>query len=129
MLPVWLLNVTHNNKKYQFAVNGQTGKVTGKLPLNYGLVAGLSVLTFVLAYALGALLSASPVSPLGLGAGVVATAIALFAMYKSHNKNNVVEKASSYFVGGQANILSKNARYIRTYETKVPINNNNNKKK
>ena len=34
MLPVWLLNVNHENKKYTFAVNGQTGKVVGKLPID-----------------------------------------------------------------------------------------------
>lgn len=34
MLPVWMLNVNHNNKKYTFAVNGQTGKVVGKLPMD-----------------------------------------------------------------------------------------------
>jgi hypothetical protein len=34
LLPVWLLNVKHGDKKYTFAVNGQTGKVVGKLPMN-----------------------------------------------------------------------------------------------
>lgn len=34
MLPVWLLNVKHKNKDYLFAVNGDTGKVVGKLPLS-----------------------------------------------------------------------------------------------
>ena len=34
MMPVWLLNVKHEDKKYTFAVNGQTGKVTGKLPID-----------------------------------------------------------------------------------------------
>jgi DNA-directed RNA polymerase subunit RPC12/RpoP len=34
MLPVWLLNVNHNGQKYTFAVNGQTGKVVGKLPID-----------------------------------------------------------------------------------------------
>ncbi len=34
MLPVWLLNVNYNGKKYTFAVNGQTGKVSGRLPMD-----------------------------------------------------------------------------------------------
>ena len=34
MLPVWLLNVKHGDENYQFAVNGQTGKVVGKLPMD-----------------------------------------------------------------------------------------------
>lgn len=34
LLPIWLLNVKHGDKKYTFAVNGQSGKVVGKLPMN-----------------------------------------------------------------------------------------------
>lgn len=34
MLPVWMLNVKHLDKKYTFAVNGQSGKVVGKLPID-----------------------------------------------------------------------------------------------
>ena len=34
MLPIWLLNVKHGGENYQFAVNGQTGKVVGKLPMD-----------------------------------------------------------------------------------------------
>jgi DNA-directed RNA polymerase subunit RPC12/RpoP len=33
MLPVWLFNTEYQNKKYVFAVNGSTGKITGKLPI------------------------------------------------------------------------------------------------
>ncbi len=34
MLPVWLLTVEWNNKKYIYAINGQSGKVVGTLPMN-----------------------------------------------------------------------------------------------
>ncbi|MBP3304440.1 MAG: hypothetical protein J6L24_00580 [Oscillospiraceae bacterium] len=34
LLPVWLLNTTWNGKKYTFAMNGQTGKFVGDLPLD-----------------------------------------------------------------------------------------------
>ena len=34
MLPVWMLNVKHKDKRYTFAINGQTGKVVGKLPMD-----------------------------------------------------------------------------------------------
>ena len=32
--PVWLLNTTWNDKKYVFAMNGQTGKLVGDLPMD-----------------------------------------------------------------------------------------------
>lgn len=36
LYPVWLLNTTYNGKKYVFAMNGQTGKFVGNLPLDKG---------------------------------------------------------------------------------------------
>lgn len=34
LYPVWILNTSWNDKKYVFAVNGQTGKLAGDLPLD-----------------------------------------------------------------------------------------------
>lgn len=34
LLPVWLLNTTWNGKHFQFAMNGQTGKLIGDLPVD-----------------------------------------------------------------------------------------------
>lgn len=34
LYPVWILNTTWKDKKYVFAMNGQTGKLTGDLPLD-----------------------------------------------------------------------------------------------
>lgn len=34
LYPVWLLNTSWNGKKYSFAMNGQTGKFVGDLPLD-----------------------------------------------------------------------------------------------
>lgn len=34
MLPVWLLNVTYKEKEYLYAINGETGKIVGKLPIS-----------------------------------------------------------------------------------------------
>lgn len=33
LLPVWMLNTKYNGKIYTFAMNGQTGKMTGSLPV------------------------------------------------------------------------------------------------
>ena len=37
LYPVWLLNTNWNGKKFTFAVNGQTGKIAGDLPMDMGL--------------------------------------------------------------------------------------------
>lgn len=36
LYPVWLLNTTWNGVKYTFAMNGQTGKFVGNLPVDKG---------------------------------------------------------------------------------------------
>ena len=38
LCPVWILNTNWKDKKYTFAVNGQTGKLVGDLPCDKGLV-------------------------------------------------------------------------------------------
>ncbi len=34
LFPIWMLNTKYNDKMYQFAINGQTGKVSGELPID-----------------------------------------------------------------------------------------------
>ena len=36
LLPVWMLNIKYMDKMYKFAINGQTGKVVGKYPIDNG---------------------------------------------------------------------------------------------
>ena len=36
LLPVWLFETVYGDKKYQFAINGQTGKMVGELPVDKG---------------------------------------------------------------------------------------------
>jgi len=40
LLPVWILNTKWRDKNYLFAMNGQTGKLIGDLPVSKGRVAG-----------------------------------------------------------------------------------------
>lgn len=60
LYPVWLLNTTWKGKKYTFAMNGQTGKLVGDLPLDksayrkwlFGLTGVLSAIGFGISYLL-----------------------------------------------------------------------------
>ncbi len=60
LYPVWLLTTTWRNKQYLFAMNGQTGKFVGDLPMNKrafalwlgGLTAGIGALAYLAAYLL-----------------------------------------------------------------------------
>ena len=63
LLPVWLLNTTWQDKKFHFAMNGQTGRFVGNLPRDDGAYwrafAGFFVLYFVLSFVAVALFMAN----------------------------------------------------------------------
>ena len=58
LYPVWLLNTTFRGKKYTFAMNGQTGKFVGDLPVDRkkywawlgGLTAGIGAAMLAVLY-------------------------------------------------------------------------------
>ncbi|MBR3867646.1 MAG: hypothetical protein IKM54_07640 [Butyricicoccus sp.] len=60
LLPVWLLNTTWNGQKYTFAMNGQTGKLVGDLPVDqaackkwfFGLTGAISAACFAVSWLL-----------------------------------------------------------------------------
>lgn len=61
LYPVWLLNTDYKGKKYTFAMNGQTGKFVGNLPLDgkkvlalfTGLTFGIGLVIYILGTILG----------------------------------------------------------------------------
>lgn len=63
LYPVWLLNTNWKGKKYTFAMNGQTGKMVGDLPMDkgayfrwlFGLTGIISAIAFGLSYLMWAL--------------------------------------------------------------------------
>ena len=60
LYPVWILNTMWNKQKFTFAVNGQTGKIAGDLPMDkaafwrwfLGVAAGVAAGVFALQYLL-----------------------------------------------------------------------------
>ena len=60
LLPVWILNTQWNGQKFTFAINGQTGKIVGDLPVDqgaynkwlFGVAGAVSAAVFALSYLL-----------------------------------------------------------------------------
>lgn len=56
LYPVWILNTTWKGEKYTFAMNGQTGKFVGNLPMDKGIFwrwfTGISVISGAITYGL-----------------------------------------------------------------------------
>lgn len=48
MLPVWILNTSWNGQDFLFAMNGQTGKFVGDLPVDKGKAIRLFLIVFIL---------------------------------------------------------------------------------
>ena len=60
LYPVWILNTNWNNQKFTFAINGQTGKIAGNLPMDksafwkwlLGVAGGVSAAVYAFSYLL-----------------------------------------------------------------------------
>ena len=57
LLPVWLLNTTYHGQKYTFAMNGQTGKFVGNLPMDKGAFVRWFGGTFIVAAAITSIIA------------------------------------------------------------------------
>jgi len=136
LFPVWVLNTPYKGKNYAFMMNGQTGRLAGRLPADRGkcwkyrlLFAGVSgaVLTLgVLALRLfaadwyhPALLAAAWVLALATGFGVVrAWKNAMdTALRKTH--------ACEYAIPGSLSFKQKKDRFLYSTLTKIPRANQN----
>ena len=52
LLPIWFLNINYKNKIYTFAMNGQTGKIKGNIPIDIKKVVLTWILLFILIFVL-----------------------------------------------------------------------------
>ena len=58
LLPVYMLNIKYKDKMHMFAMNGQTGKMVGNVPISWlkliiwsiGMLAGLSLLWYFIGF-------------------------------------------------------------------------------
>ena len=52
LLPVWMLNIKYNDKMHFFAMNGQSGKMVGNIPIDKKKVTLASILSFGIPFAI-----------------------------------------------------------------------------
>lgn len=57
MLPVWMVNIKYNNKIYTFAMNGQTGKMVGNIPIGVKETIIWSLIIFIVTFGIEVLIS------------------------------------------------------------------------
>lgn len=57
LLPVWMVNVKYNNEYYLFAMNGESGKFIGNIPLDKKKAVLITIITFIISFLICILIS------------------------------------------------------------------------
>ena len=114
MFPVWLLNTHWNGKNFMFAMNGQTGKMIGNLPISPVKFAAwiIGVLT-ISAFIINFVMDEPFVAVTG---GLIITAIVAIVLYQSMKPVAVSSSAASYRAGPGLKLTVKTEQFTHTTE-------------
>ena len=123
LLPVYTFGVKWKDKRYDFAMNGQTGKVVGELP-PYGGKAALLWLaafavTFGVSFLLGWLISGE--ARFGLPLIIAGIVSLIFTLIVASNMRTVrsASSAGNYLVGDSVKVVKIADRFTRTTEDRT----------
>ena len=124
MLPLWMLSTKWNGETYTFAMNGQTGKVTGDLPIDKSkctsyfikntVIAAIVLTVLCLIFGFDAVTGIL----IGLVCGLIFGAIMLSSA-KSAMVAHVKTEASAYLIDSSFKLSRKEDRYIGTRHEKI----------
>ena len=122
LMPVWLLSTVWKEKNYLFAMNGQTGKLIGDLPVSGGKLAAWFAGLFAVFTLLGYLMFPLDGALLG-GACIAAVICAVMAgMMKTAWQQT---DAHGYISALGTRITGRSDRFLRRNVVRHPIQNNN----
>ncbi|MDR2579050.1 MAG: hypothetical protein LBC70_09655 [Chitinispirillales bacterium] len=126
LFPVWTLNTKYKEKNYQFMMNGQTGRLVGKLPVDKTKALGYSGLftaAIGAALTLGAHLYSGLDALMILIAWVIAAAAGFSIVHYWKMKMNTARLktlATEYMIPGSLSFKIKNDRFLFSKTTKTP---------
>ena len=125
MLPVWLLSSNWEGKTYLFAVNGQSGKMIGDLPVSKPKLAAWVVGVFAAVFALMHFLILKQQGDSLLISGAVAFIVAAITGAVMNSSMKPVAKshsAGAYISeGGALQLTRHDDRFVRTTETRRQV--------
>ena len=121
LLPVWLLSTKWQDQNYLFAMNGQTGKMIGDLPVSKGKLALWFVGLFAVFAAIGWLLMETEVAALLVGAAVAAVICAI--MVGAMKTANLQTDADAYIPGSGVTITHRSDHFTHRTVTREPLQN------
>ncbi|MEE5993776.1 MAG: hypothetical protein V3G42_11115 [Oscillospiraceae bacterium] len=127
LYPVWLLNISWNGTVYKFAMNGETGKFVGNLPLDKGQAVKkfLLIMTIiaVIAYFILYMVSVS------LIIGAVIAGIVVGIMWSDLKSVSFKKEANDYIKTGSLNISFRNDKFLYKKTDKKPREKSENNQK
>ncbi len=127
MLPVWMLSTSWEGKNFLFAMNGQTGRLVGDLPISTPKLIVSIVLAFLAAFAVLVMLFG--VEDVGkdessmiicIGSAAVFAAIIAFALYGQMKSAHVATQADAYLDDGSFTLTGQNDQYRGTTHQVIP---------
>ena len=110
LMPVWYLITNWNGKQWTFAMNGQTGKFIGDLPIDKGKMTGIAVLTFIISFIVSMLLIGDPLTSAIIG--IVITGIAAAICYGSMKPVSNASDADDYM--NNFNLTEHSDKFVRS---------------
>jgi len=119
LLPVWLLSTRWQDKNYLFAMNGQTGKLVGDLPVSKGRLALLFAGVFAVLAVLGSLIFEVEA---GLIGGAILAAIVCAVVAGSMKTANVQTDANAYIPSSGVTVRHRLDVFTHRTVTRQPIN-------
>ncbi|MCR5650558.1 MAG: hypothetical protein K6F86_05195 [Lachnospiraceae bacterium] len=119
LLPAWVLTTRWNNTEWMFAMNAQTGKFTGNLPINKGKYWATVILSFFIILILGALLFGDA----GTGA-IIGIVVAIILAIVMHGTMKPVAKAANanVYAGDKLELAVKEDTFLRKEKEHSPQN-------
>ena len=122
LLPVWLLSTKWQDKNYLFAMNGQTGKLIGDLPVSKGRLAAWFIGLFAILTALGSMLFELEA---GLIIGAVIAGVICAVMAAAMKTANLQTDANAYIPSSGVTITGRSDLFTHRTVSRQPLNNQN----
>ena len=133
LYPVWLLNTSWNGQKYTFAMNGQTGKFVGDLPVDKSAAIKHSMITFIIAFivTIGVLfLFTNKITGgsiiTGLVVGAIITMIVVGSLKAQLKSVHSKQTAADYKINESLHLSDNRDIFLYKKLDKTPIIRNNN---
>ena len=124
LMPVWILSTRWDGKNFLFAMNGQSGKMTGDLPVSTPKTIGLFAVLCAALFAVGTLLFKDSIA-LPLIIALVISGIVTLVMRSSMKPVAIKSQADAYVTGGSSShgirLTFSTDRYVRTTQTSRKI--------